>query len=344
VADVSGARNFAARVLMRGPKPQKTRPQMSIPPPGYEKRQASPESSPPPAPQGAPLSHEDANTQNGSRPADDNRPYELKSVQALRGRESSAKAKWQNQGWEFVSENRGALRTELNFRRVKPKTVGAHLLSVVAAFRGMQPKTRLVLVASCALILVASIIGIAASAQSGGDTPKPSATQTATSTAPSAEPADTSTTGAQPSETASETSEADASASSEPDAERVVTAANSEELAALLKVRDECDQSIASFASKYADTTIEFDGSIANMMNHGDDDTWYDILLAPGNNGPESAVGPHFKFEDVNVFDLNLTRAQAPSAGGRFRFAAKVAEYNPDQCVLLLEPVSTRAR
>src|SRR3954467_2299842 len=142
-------------------------------------------------------------------PGADDVQFEFKSVQALRGRESSAKAKWQNQGWEFVSENRGTLRTELNFRRGKPKTVGAHLLSVVATFRGMQPNTRLVLVASCALILVASIIGIAAAAQSGGDTPKPSATQTAASTAPAAEPASTSTTAAQPSETASETTEAD---------------------------------------------------------------------------------------------------------------------------------------
>src|SRR3954454_451705 len=140
---------------------------MSIPPPGYEKRQGSPQSSPPPAPQGAPLSHEDAHAQNGRRPADDNRPYEFKSVQALRGRESSAKAKWQNQGWEFVSENRGTLRTELNFRRVKPKTVGALLRSLVASFPRLQPKPQLALVASCALILVAGIMGIAVGTQSG---------------------------------------------------------------------------------------------------------------------------------------------------------------------------------
>src|SRR3954447_3481128 len=145
-------------------------PNMSIPPPGYEKRQASPEFSPPPPPKGAPFSHEDANAQNGSRPADDNRPYEFKSVQALRGRESSAKAKWQNQGWEFVSENRGTLRTELNFRRVKPKTFGAYLVSFVAAFRRLQPKTRLVLVTSGALILVAGIIGIVVRTQRGGET------------------------------------------------------------------------------------------------------------------------------------------------------------------------------
>ena len=81
--------------------------QMSIAPPGYPTDETDPGS--------------------GSRQADDNVQYEFKSVQALRGRESSAKAKWQNQGWEFVSENRGTLRTELNFRRVKPKTLGAHL-------------------------------------------------------------------------------------------------------------------------------------------------------------------------------------------------------------------------
>src|SRR5829696_9075833 len=94
---------------------------------------------------------------SSTRQADDDVEYEFKSVQALRGRESSARAKWQDQGWEFVSENRGTLRTELNFRRVKPKTFGAYLLSFVAALRRLQPTTQLVLVASGALILVAGI-------------------------------------------------------------------------------------------------------------------------------------------------------------------------------------------
>lgn len=162
---------------------------MSIPPPGYETPEASPPPPPPPAPapapQGAPLSHEDAKAQTGSRQADDNVQYEFRSVQALRGRESSAKAKWQDQDWEFVSENRGTLRTELKFRRVKPKTFGAYLLSSVAAFRRLQPRTQLALVASGALILVTGSIGIVAGTRSG-DTPKPSAAQTTVSTAPPA--------------------------------------------------------------------------------------------------------------------------------------------------------------
>jgi hypothetical protein len=114
--------------------------------------------------------------------------YEFKSVQALRGRESSAKEKWQHQGWELVSENRGRMRTELSFRRVKPKTLAAHLLSIVATFRRKQPKTQLVLVASCALILGAGIIGIVVGTQSGGDTPKPSAAPSTAAVAPPADP------------------------------------------------------------------------------------------------------------------------------------------------------------
>ena len=83
------------------------------------------------------------------------------------------------------------------------------------------------------------------------------------------------------------------------------------------------------------------------MAKHGDYNTRYDILVAPGNKGPESTVGPAFKFENVNVFDLNLTGAKIPDfvgEGDRFRFVAKIADYNPKQCLLFLEPVSTRVR
>jgi hypothetical protein len=126
---------------------------------------------------------------SAARQADDNVKYEFKSVQALRGRERSAKAKSQNQGWEFVSEDRGTLRTELTFRRVKPKTFGAYLLIFVAAFRRLQARTQLVLVASVALILVAGIFGIVAGTHSGGDTPDRSAARPTASSAQGAEAA-----------------------------------------------------------------------------------------------------------------------------------------------------------
>lgn len=146
---------------------------MSVAPPGYETPEASLPPTPP-APQGPPRSHDTR--------------YEFKSVQALRGRVNSAKEKWQSQGWELVSENRGTLRTELNFRRVKPKTLGSHVLSIVATLRRLQPKSPQVLVASCALIMAVGTVGIVVATRSGGDSPNPSAAQTPASTAPAADP------------------------------------------------------------------------------------------------------------------------------------------------------------
>lgn len=54
--------------------------------------------------------------------ADDDAHYEYKSAGTIRGRHASAIAKWQNEGWELVSQSQGRLRTTMTFRRVKPKT------------------------------------------------------------------------------------------------------------------------------------------------------------------------------------------------------------------------------
>jgi len=149
------------------------------------------------------------------------------------------------------------------------------------------------------------------------------------------------------SEAPPERSEPDAVEPSGPDAEQVLTKANSEAFAALLAVSDSCDETIAPFVAEYGGRTIEFDGSIVNVANHGDYDTRYDLLVAPANKGPDSIAGPAFKFEDVNVPDLNLTGSKVPGSlaeGDRFRFVAQVDEYNPTQCLLFLNPVSTRVR
>jgi hypothetical protein len=54
--------------------------------------------------------------------ADDDAHYEYKSVRTMRGRETRTLAKWQNEGWELVTQSQGRLRTKMTFRRVKPKT------------------------------------------------------------------------------------------------------------------------------------------------------------------------------------------------------------------------------
>lgn len=132
-----------------------------------------------------------------------------------------------------------------------------------------------------------------------------------------------------------------------PPAEPTMTVENSPELAALLAVTDYCDATVAAFANKYDDRTIEFDGSIALVARHGDAQTRFDFLIAPGDRGPNETRGPAFKFEDVNYLDLKLIGAEDRDSvreGDLVRVVAQVDEYNPTQCLFFLDPVTTTFR
>ena len=48
--------------------------------------------------------------------------YETRIVKTVRGMETRTRAKIENEGWEFVSQTQGTVRSELRFRRQKPKT------------------------------------------------------------------------------------------------------------------------------------------------------------------------------------------------------------------------------
>lgn len=83
------------------------------------------------------------------------------------------------------------------------------------------------------------------------------------------------------------------------------------------------------------------------MARHGDYDTRYDFLLGPGDKGPKTELEVAFKYEDVNIGDLKLTGKAIPAtvgAGDKFRFVAEVREFNADQCLFFLDPVSTETR
>lgn len=48
--------------------------------------------------------------------------YEIRSIHAVRGMEARTVKKWEDDGWELVSQTPGTLRTEITFRRPKPKS------------------------------------------------------------------------------------------------------------------------------------------------------------------------------------------------------------------------------
>ncbi|MFB7256666.1 DUF4839 domain-containing protein [Streptomyces nojiriensis] len=236
--------------------------------------------------------------------------YEYKTVQAVRGTDGLVISKMQKDGWELVDRAaQGMLRSTLEFRRPK------------------KPQPRLLIgTAAAVLVILAVVIGTGAALEDGGGKKDRS---------------DKSTAVASDKPSAATTPTAAVSAAAE-----VITPQNDPEFAALLK-GDTCDGANLDFATRHAGRTIAFDGSIVNMAPHGDQHTRYDLLLGPGDKGPNTGVGPAFKYEDVNISDLKLTGKKIPDtvgAGDKFRFVAEVGKFNAAQCVFSLDPVSTETR
>lgn len=246
----------------------------------------------------------------------DGTKYDINTVRTIRGTESRTRAKWENDGWEFVSQEQGTLRTQMTFR--KPKTpVSWKPFAVIGG----------------ALAVVAVIIGVNVALSSGGNDAKPVESTSPTSTPrieqePSPEPT-----------TAPEPTAAPESV--------VLTAENNADLAALLAGPQD-GPTVEAFATKYGGQTIEFDGAIGAMNPHDGYTTRYDILISAGDYSETQWFGgPNFQFRDVNAMnDLNLTGSVPDSigVGNNLHVVARVGAYEPDTTLFLLEPVTTLVR
>jgi hypothetical protein len=238
--------------------------------------------------------------------------YEYKTVRTVRGTDGLVISKMQKDGWELVQQVPGALRSTLGFRRPR-KPVPWRLIGAAAA----------------ALVVLASVIGVASVLSDGGgkkddsDAPAVAAGKTPSGTPATTRPRNEST------------------------PPTVITRRNSTEFNALLRTEDSCDEANLNFATRHRGRTVAFEGSIVDMAPHGDYDTRYDILLSPGDGGPSSTAGPAFKYENVNIANLGLTGKKIPATvgeGDTYHFVAEIRDFNTKQCLLYLTPVSTEVR
>lgn len=245
--------------------------------------------------------------------------YVFTEVKAVRSTEARTITTKQKEGWELVEQEPGRLRTTLKFRRPKPEIPWRPL----AALGGVLA------------VLAAVGITIAVLQENSSESGTPAAQPTATSQQPSAEP----TPAPEP---------APAPAVAAPAPPEMLTVDTSPDLAGILEVTDTCGQPIADFASTNAGRTIQFDGHIAAMNNHGNYDTRFDILVGRGDFSESNPAGPAFQFRDVNlVYDMKFTGPGVPdyiSVNDRIRVTAVVDEFIGRQCLLLLEPVATEYR
>lgn len=127
----------------------------------------------------------------------------------------------------------------------------------------------------------------------------------------------------------------------------ILTVENCEELLSILSNKSEYDSSYTAFAEKYKGMTIAFDGRIDYITKHGKYDTRFDILVSAGDYDPDSQVGPIFKFEDVNAYDLGLDTLYLTdelNVGMNVRIVAKVGSFNVNSYLFFIEPVSVSER
>lgn len=240
--------------------------------------------------------------------------YETMTRQTVRGTEKVMISKWEKDGWEVVAQNPGKLRTELVFRRPKPKT-----------------PWKLYMILGGALLALFVFIGIMAAVSGGGEDDTADPTD-----APSAEavvPRDESST------------ETESPVATAPDEEVPLTIETSPDLAALLTGAAD-GPTVEAFAQQYAGQLIEFEGAIGAMGNHEEYTTRYDILILSGNySETHSNGGPSFQFRDVNITnDLRLT-GDVPDTigvGTNLHIIARVGTFRDP--LFQLEPVRTNVR
>jgi hypothetical protein len=243
--------------------------------------------------------------------------YETRSVKTVRGMEARVAAKWEEAGWEVVSQERGRLQSELQIRRVVPKTSRR-----AWAIGGGS------VAAAVVVVVVLGATGVFGDDHSGK--------------------IDVDAVGHQATPAATQATSADPAGSNSPSSDDLVlSAASDPELASLLELKDNCDPTIGSFASKYNGRVITFDGAIEAVNLHGNYKTRYDLLIGSGDYSTTTAKGPAFQFNDVNtVSDLHYVGAvpDAIGVGTNVTVTAAVGEYSQASCLFQLKPVQTAVR
>lgn len=237
----------------------------------------------------------------------DETKYETKSVQSVRGTEGIIVSKMQIDGWELVDQTQGRLKVTLNFRRPKKLLPKGTIAGGVAA----------------ALILT-GIITVGAMGEE--DEKEPAAAKPTPSLSEAPSPAPT-TPQARQDETPSP-SETPA----RPPQAGPITAKNSPEFAALLE-GDYCDEANGTFAKAHAGEQIAFDGSVINVADLGDGTS--DVTFGRGDKGPDTTLGPVFKFEGTDL---------ALAGGEKYHFVVTVREWNEDTCLFFVAPGQTDPR
>lgn len=131
-----------------------------------------------------------------------------------------------------------------------------------------------------------------------------------------------------------------------PTTKAYINVQNNEDFASLLKITDTEKESnrIKQFAAAHKGDTIEFDGCVVFLMQHGKYTTRYDVMLATCDYNASPVRGPFCSFIDVSFYDMKVEGADEVSGGMNFHIIGKIVDYNADGNYIELKPVKMEYR
>jgi hypothetical protein len=233
--------------------------------------------------------------------------FETQEVKALRGFEAKTIEKYELDGWELISQEKGKLRTTFNFRRPK-KPIPMNLILGGAALT---------------LIVVAGITfgSLSENSDTSNENAETQVTQEAESEkTPTVEPT--------------------------PELEPNLTVDNNKDLARLLADKRGDTAFWQTFFDKYEGRTLEFDANVGYLELHKDYEYTYDALILAEDFDENSQVGPPFRVEAiVGSYGWHKTNPDDfITIGTNIRIVAELYDYNNRGETFELKIVSTTVR
>ena len=131
------------------------------------------------------------------------------------------------------------------------------------------------------------------------------------------------------------------------DKENILTIDNCPELANILTNNHVSNQEYIEFFNKYEDRIIEFDGNVSYIAPFEDYETRYDLLISYGNFDANHQIGPTFKIESVNSFDLGLTAYRLIDElpiGANIHIKSKLTLFDSNTSIFYLKPIEFTRR
>ncbi len=129
--------------------------------------------------------------------------------------------------------------------------------------------------------------------------------------------------------------------------DEILTIDNCPELANILTNNHVSKQEYIEFFNKYEDRIIEFDGNVSYIAPFKDYETRYELLISYGDFDANHQIGPTFKIEDVNSFDLGLTAYRLTDQlpiGANIHIKAKLTLFDSDTSIFYLDPIEFKRR